>query len=746
MKIKSISKHVLAIVLSLAVLASTLMLNTFSAFAEATSADPSVWDGNLDNLPAELSLLNEGEENSPENPYLIQTAADFVYFGKQLDKVGNNTKHKHYRLTTDIYFNDITPGESGEWYEKENLNDWLTTLAFTTDQQGFQGTLDGDGHVIHGIYINTTKQYASIFGYMQGYGAAIKNLGVEDSYIKSTNSDAYVGVFAGNTHNWIGGDVVFENCYAADSVILEGKRTSGIIANTQINANGNNYKLIFRNCISSATLNGTSGKAAYLGAWYYAINVSVENCYSTQSGVVPINSINGSNATTNAETISKTFKNCFTFQYSKYWNGSINVDIKDGVTLLSTLDTITGISARKSMSGFDFVNDWFAEEGKLPQIRCFVDTSSAKEASEWWKVWDGTVPSKPEGVADDALWNKANVPFDGGDGTTAATAYEISTPEQLAYLCTYANWYTGGKYFKLTDDIYLNDVSVENWTENTPNEWKYPSPDPLFYGHLDGNGHTVYGLYINGDLFYTGLIWRFGNGGSVENLKISKSYVKTTRWDGQHGVLIGTTWGNTTVKNCVIDDTIELTASNYAAPLIGGIQSNQTANVTVQDCYVAAKVSKIGSDSHFYGFLGRNSTTNAYPLVVNSSYYVGDFDLAYPVTDYAPTFTDCYTTKVYDTENGETAPTGVTAGSNLEAMKAAGLTAVLNVFPKLGNVNGDANADVDICDLVILKKFDLGMGVNIDIYSSDVNNDREINGMDFVALKRYILDDASVFQ
>ena len=83
MKIKSISKHVLAIVLSLAVLASTLMLNTFSAFAEETQETPvqySVWDGVLENVPAELQLEKEGA-NSPENPYLIKSAADFVCFG-----------------------------------------------------------------------------------------------------------------------------------------------------------------------------------------------------------------------------------------------------------------------------------------------------------------------------------------------------------------------------------------------------------------------------------------------------------------------------------------------------------------------------------------------------------------------------------------------------------------------------------------------------------------------------------------
>lgn len=733
MKIKSISKHVLAIVLSLAVLASAMMLNTFSVFAGVTPAEPDIWDGTLATIPEDATHPYDGGKGTAADPYLISTPEQFAYMLITANWGTTNSiaYGAHYKLLNDIYLNDVS---AKDWYNSGTVTPWRG-IADNDDEcenRMFYGHIHGNGKTVYGLYITGSYYYGGLI-YRFGNGASVEDLRISKAYVKNTSWSGHHGLLVATS--W--GGTTIKNCVVDDTTTLTASNTAGIlIGGIQ---NDISSAVTIENCSVTGSVSADNNKSAFLGA--ASNNTKID--YTTTSHLVIKNSYYvGANqlVAENSNGLQPVkFENCYT-------TGEKVSNVRNDATGVTkrTLAEMTGAKARVYMNAFDFNNVWYTEAGKTPQLRALVETVPTED-TKLWKLWDGTVPSKPEGVAAENLWDQANVPFDGGAGTQA-DPYEISTPEQLAYLCTYANWYTGGKYFELTDDIYLNDVSVENWTENNPNVWAYPSPEPLFYGKFNGNGHTVYGLYMNSDLYYTGMFWRFGNGASVENLRISKSYVKTTKWDGQHGVLIGTTWGNTTVRNCVIDDTVELTAPNFAAPLIGGMQSGQTANVTVADCYVGAKISKIGGDSHFYAFLGRSATTNAYPLVVNNSYYVGDFDLAFPVTGQAPTFTNCYTTKVYDAEKEETAPTGVTASSNLEAMKTAGLTAVLNKFPKLGNVNADANAAVDVCDLVILKKFELGMGVDINIYATDVNNDREINEVDYLALQKYILNDASVFQ
>lgn len=103
-------------------------------------------------------------------------------------------------------------------------------------------------------------------------------------------------------------------------------------------------------------------------------------------------------------------------------------------------------------------------------------------------VWDGTIATS----------------FAGGDGTQD-DPYQIANGAQLAYLATIVNQGGGltikDKYYALTADIYLNDISYDDWESNakswTPIGW-HPSPGSFMYNysyhmkyefnsHFDGN-------------------------------------------------------------------------------------------------------------------------------------------------------------------------------------------------------------------------------------------------------------------
>ena len=114
----------------------------------------------------------------------------------------------------------------------------------------------------------------------------------------------------------------------------------------------------------------------------------------------------------------------------------------------------------------------------------FAVTASANETE--LDIWDGTIADA----------------YAGGTGTQA-DPYLISTPEQLARMIGYdvLTNYSGNvangsvdKYYKLTTDIYLNDVSKAKWYEGSGiNHW-FNAGSSRFCGYFDGAGYTVYGL------------------------------------------------------------------------------------------------------------------------------------------------------------------------------------------------------------------------------------------------------------
>ena len=119
MKIKSVSKQALAVLLSLSVLASTLMLNTFSVFAETTTTERSVWQGEVATVGENGELPYDGGDGlTPETAYKNSTGEQLAYLVSTTDY--NTTNGKYFELTDDIYLNDVS---SEDWYQNAENND-----------------------------------------------------------------------------------------------------------------------------------------------------------------------------------------------------------------------------------------------------------------------------------------------------------------------------------------------------------------------------------------------------------------------------------------------------------------------------------------------------------------------------------------------------------------------------------------------------------------------------------------------
>lgn len=213
-----------------------------------------------------------------------------------------------------------------------------------------------------------------------------------------------------------------------------------------------------------------------------------------------------------------------------------------------------------------------------------VITAAAVPATAASNVWDGTIAES----------------YAGGKGTLDEP-YLISNGSELAKMVNEGDG-SYEKYFKLTNDIYLNNVSDSNWKNNNPKSW-YTRPaisNKAFQGTLDGDGHTVNGIYYNGSDSLVGLLPAIKNTVTVKNIQIDNSYIESTGYG--IAALIGFVQGGSTVtvsktyihENVTVISNSDDTANSSA----GGLFGWGVGNITVFDCAAfSSQVSKIYAGS-----------------------------------------------------------------------------------------------------------------------------------------------------
>ena len=198
------------------------------------------------------------------------------------------------------------------------------------------------------------------------------------------------------------------------------------------------------------------------------------------------------------------------------------------------------------------------EDSLLSELGLDGQTSTKVDGAG--EVWDGTVADS----------------FAGGSGA-AEDPYLIADGAQLARFAAIVNGTNDmarntAACGKLTADILLNDISDwENWNETTApaNTWTpIGNNSQPFTGTLDGDGHSVSGIYIS-TANYQGLVGYLYNGGTLQNLGVKASYIKGGY---RVGGLCG--WNDGTVTNCY--NTGNVTGNDY----VGGVCGYNNRTVT----------------------------------------------------------------------------------------------------------------------------------------------------------------------
>ncbi len=317
--------------------------------------------------------------------------------------------------------------------------------------------------------------------------------------------------------------------------------------------------------------------------------------------------------------------------------------------------------------------------------------------------WDGSVAS---GIAK-------------GAGTKDAPYY-IESAAEFAYALSEGAG--RGYYYQLSCDIYLNDVSANDWMLNKNNNAWFTGNS--FNGHLDGNGYCVYGLWIDPTEppDQAGLVAWF-SGGSITNLGLRYSFIIGNK---QAGGFVGRAMQGDLkqIKNCFVDESVYVWVNSGEA--CGGIlgyaysYGGATASIEFENCYSKAQLYNGNTDKHrrANGIVGVSydcgySMKNC--LAVNASPYYGPYDrwISDVVTKGGIKASEVYK-NVYGTENSAQEKESWTTVS-LDSIKGENAKTTLKGFdfnntwqtvaggtPKLRIFTGIDGKDLSVYDISLI--------------------------------------------
>lgn len=328
---------------------------TVVASMQTVGADP--WDGTTKTEP----------QKDDNGVYLIGTAAELAWFAAT-DGSGSA------KLTADIELASY---------------DW-------TPLRKFYGTLDGQGHVIRNLYVNSTSYPLGLIGYLQG-GASVTRLGITGSVTCTARSNAQAGGIAGYMYD----KASITQCWSAVNV-TSNKHAGGIAGYTATGA-------VITDCYATGTIRSSSANECYLGGicgsgFSNAAGATLTNCYSVGKVVGT-----GGNASY-AGGLSPD-KTAAHYVNSFYLTGTVSGESpKYGVTGLGTAKTADELKALASELGSSFAADTKGLNGGYPVLKWQADAEAQK-------------------------YNKGDVNNDGVvDDVDAALAYAIANGKLTADL------------------------------------------------------------------------------------------------------------------------------------------------------------------------------------------------------------------------------------------------------------------------------------------------------------------------
>lgn len=563
------------------------------------------------NLYSQSSVPPANGDGSEANPYEIATLNNLYWLSQ------NSTEwDKHYIQTADIDASSTSTWDDGDGGSAEGFSP-----IGEFDLNDFNGSYDGQGHLITNLYINRAAYFQGLFASIKN--AEIKNLGLENADITGqrrvgaiagrseqstiercfstgnvTATEAYAGGIVGE--NYYYGNIF--NCYSRCAVNATGSWGGGITGSS-----GNVCEII--NCYSTGTVNGTATIGGIVGS-----NVStVDNCFwdTSTSGIA---SSDGGTGKTTVEMIDMaTYTDTTTPGLDEAWdfpgypnddNGTASIWEMDAALNngYPTLSWQYASTATIIMHSIDSINSTEA------YITCEITNNGGADVTAAGLCWNTTgTPDIGDIISDEgAVSGIINTSMTGlssggtyyvrpfvtnSEGTTygneivfkttpasgsgtESDPYEISSMEELA-------WLMGNQ--KVWDQHFVQTASID--ASESQNWFAYKGFYPVgtntarFTGSYNGRGNVIDNLKINRpDDDYLALFGR-ASGAAFDSIPVTNiNVVGSPDASGHYLGSILAYGSNVSISNC--SSTGEITGCTG-----GGIAGNVSGNSILENCH-----------------------------------------------------------------------------------------------------------------------------------------------------------------
>ena len=609
--------------------------------------------------------------------YELDSYEDLVWFQHYID-AGN--LEINARLTADIVANENLLNDNGTLNGTPS-NTWTPIgRNFTLAAKSYNGTLDGAGHSITGLFFYDTKGagYYGLFAKM-GRGT-VKNLAIVDSFFGGVNKSNYVGTFVGE-----GYAVNLENCYS-DAIIYASDYYGGIVGKTSV-AN-------IRNCLYAGTFR-------ILGSSIYADpivkknstdnSIRVYNCY--YKGDCGLTSSTVATAvTTNGLASGQVTYLLNRNQSSDVWRQNIDIGEKDSNPTLDSSHHIV------------FYN------GNTYTNYCSVHS------------WKNGICSVCDSIEEPQLVDDY---------------YEIGNYGNLVWFQQYVDAGNININARLTANIVANENLLDssgnvqgtpkyNWT---PIGRGYSNSSDSYNGVFDGTGYSISGLYSNGTENYCGFFGKM-NKGTIKNLSIVDSYFgKSSCY--YVGSFVGYGYRYSNIENCYSNATT--VGLHYCCGIAGETKG------TVSNCLYNGKIkgtmnsNAIASDRYNEGTITNCYYNENCGLSSSRATSVTDDQLSSGEVAYLLNGDQSDIKWYQNIDKGEK--------DNVPTLNSAHYTVFKNSNGYSNTLLGDVNDDgkVDRKDAVLILKNISGMALDkFSTENADYNGDGVINSLDVIAIMKSI--------
>ncbi|MBQ4899832.1 InlB B-repeat-containing protein [Paenibacillus sp. Marseille-P2973] len=326
-----------------------------------------------------------------DDPYIVTTATQF-------DAIRVNTR-AFYKLANDIDLGSYT--------------DHWKPIGVPGMYKDFAGGLDGNGHVISGVKVNVSTNFAGLFGIL-GQGGQISNVRVEDVQVQGTQ---YVGGLVGSSNG------IITNSSVEGTVSGTGNYVGGLV--------GMNSRASVRTSYASGSVSGASYVGGLVGSseGYWPDYPEISNSYAMVT-VTGTGDYVGGMAGRSMGNVTNTYAvgqvtgngshvdgllgtNQYSLAQSVY---NVEVAGPGPFAQVGQPTTTAMMKVKSTYYGWDFSNIWSIDEGyTYPMLRAFQAPSSVIYNGNG--SLEGTVPTDsnryPEGSPVTVLDNSGNLKRNG---------------------------------------------------------------------------------------------------------------------------------------------------------------------------------------------------------------------------------------------------------------------------------------------------------------------------------------------